>query len=172
MLYRNLFVWVVHKGFSFFMGLCRIYSNTTIARWIIRQMYEMLRHEHPVPGALSIIIRKRIVAMMTRGTNVTLYCSTCKSCIPVLHFWTCSVFVKIYKKYFWGLIPPYLPLNTALISHMADVPNVTAPRVWSADLYDLSRNAYRSNDLIRIFWGEGWTPLTPPPPPTWSWTWN
>ena len=30
-------------------------------------MFEMLRHRHPVPGALSIIIRKRIVAMMTRG---------------------------------------------------------------------------------------------------------
>ena len=30
---------------------------------------------------------------------------------------------------------------------MADVPNVTPPRAWSADLYDLSRNAYRNNDL-------------------------
>ena len=39
------------------------------------------------------------------------------------------------------------PLNTALINHMADVPNATAPRAWRADLYDLSRNAYRNNDL-------------------------
>ena len=62
-------------------------------------------------------------------------------------YWTCSVLVKIYINILGGLIPPYLPLNTALINHMADVPNATAPRAWSAELYDLSRNAYRNNDL-------------------------
>ena len=46
------------------------------------------------------------------------------------------------------MILPYLPLNTVLINHMADVPNATAPRAWSDDLYDLSRNAYRNNDLL------------------------
>ena len=35
----------------------------------------------------------------------------------------------------------------ALINHMADAPNATAPRAWNADLYDLSRNAYPNNDL-------------------------
>ena len=30
---------------------------------------------------------------------------------------------------------------------MADVRNTEAPRAWSADLYDLSRNAPRNNDL-------------------------
>ena len=66
---------------------------------------------------------------------------------------TRSVLVKIYKNILGGLILPYLPLNTALINHMADVPNATAPRArsrarsWSADLYDLSRNAYHNNDV-------------------------
>ena len=62
-------------------------------------------------------------------------------------YWTCSVLVTIYKKIFKGFDPPYLSLNTALMNHTADVPNATAPRAWSADLYDLSRNAYRNNDL-------------------------
>ena len=44
-----------------------------------------------------------------------------------------------------SLIPPYLPLNTVLISHMAGVPIATVPHAWSADLNDLSRNAYRNN---------------------------
>ena len=57
-------------------------------------------------------------------------------------YWTCSVLVKIYKNIFGGDDPTYLPLNTALINHMADVPNATAPRAWSADFHDLSRNAY------------------------------
>ena len=30
---------------------------------------------------------------------------------------------------------------------MADVPNATAPRAWSADIHDFSRNAYRNSDL-------------------------
>ena len=30
---------------------------------------------------------------------------------------------------------------------MANVRNVAAPCAWSADFYDLSRNAYRNNDL-------------------------
>ena len=51
-------------------------------------------------------------------------------------YWTCSVLVKIYKNIWGGVIPPYIPLN------MADVPNAGTPRAWSADFYDLSRNAY------------------------------
>ena len=58
---------VVHKGFSFFMGLCLIYSNTVIAGLIIGQMYEMLRH--PEPGALNIMMKKRTIATMARGTK-------------------------------------------------------------------------------------------------------
>ena len=30
---------------------------------------------------------------------------------------------------------------------MVDVLNATAPRAWSADLYDQPRNAYRNNEL-------------------------
>ena len=60
--------------------------------------------------------------------------------------WTYSVLVKICKN-ISGLDHPYFPLNTALTNHMADVPNAMAPRAWSADLHDLSRNAYRNNDL-------------------------
>ena len=44
-----------------------------------------------------------------------------------------------------SLIPPYFPPNTVWISHMASVPNATAPHAWSADLNDLFRNAYRNN---------------------------
>ena len=47
---------------------------------------------------------------------------------------TCSVLDKIYKNILRGLILPYLPLNTTLINHVADVPNATAPRAWSTDL--------------------------------------
>ena len=71
--------------------------------------------------------------------------------------------------------PPYFSLNTDFINHMADVPNATAPRAWSADLYDLayqeaqiatmtggsqcytfhrSRNRKaRGGDLPLFFWG-------------------
>ena len=63
------------------------------------------------------------------------------------HYRTCSVLDAIYKNILGGLILPYFSLNTALINHMADVPNHMAPRTWSTDLYDLSRNAYRNNDL-------------------------
>ena len=36
-------------------------------------------------------------------------------------YWTCRVLVEIYKNTFWDLIPLDLPLNTALINHVADV---------------------------------------------------
>ena len=51
------------------MSSCLIYSvsNTVIAGLIIEQMYEML--QHPVPGALNIIIKKRTIATMTRETK-------------------------------------------------------------------------------------------------------
>ena len=49
------------------MGSCLIYSNTVIAGLIIGQMYEMLRH--PVPEGLNIIMKKRTIATMTRGTK-------------------------------------------------------------------------------------------------------
>ena len=65
----------LHKGFRFLMGSCLIYSNTVVAGLIIRQMCEMLRH--PVPGARKVIIRKRAIATMTQGQNVTFYYSTC-----------------------------------------------------------------------------------------------
>ena len=122
-----------------------VYFNTVVDGLIIRQMYEMLRH--PLPGALNIIMKKRTIATMTRGKNVTFYYNTCLLTYIFDDYWTCCVLVKIYKNILEGLIHPYLPLNTALINHMADVPNVTAPRAWNADLYDLSRNAYRNNDL-------------------------
>ena len=41
--------------------------------------------------------------------------------------WTCSVLVKICKNIL-GFDPPYFLLNTALLNHVADVPNATAPR--------------------------------------------
>ena len=49
-------------------------------------MYEMLRHEHPVSGALSIIIRKRIVAMMIRGTK-------CYTLLQYLQRWAFIVII-------------------------------------------------------------------------------
>ena len=58
---------LVHKSLSFFMGSCLIYSNAVVAGLIVGLMYEMLRH--PVPGALNIIMKKRTIATMTRGTK-------------------------------------------------------------------------------------------------------
>ena len=62
-------------------------------------------------------------------------------------YWTCGVLVKFTKNILEGSMPPYLPLNTALSNHMADASSATTPRAWSVGLYDLSRNAYRNNDL-------------------------
>ena len=39
-----------------------------------------------------------------------------------------SVLVEIYKNVLRGFDSPYLPLNTALMNRMADVPNATAFR--------------------------------------------
>ena len=73
---------------------------------------------------------------------------TVLACYIFDDYWICRVLVKIYKNIFGGFIPHTPPLNTALVNNMADVPmfSATAPRAWSADLYDLSRNAYRNND--------------------------
>ena len=49
------------------MGSCLIHSNTVIARLITGQMHEML--QHPMPGALNIIMKKLAIATMTRGTK-------------------------------------------------------------------------------------------------------
>ena len=94
------------------MVSCLIYSNAVIAGLIIRrQMYEMLRH--PVLGARNIIIWKRTIATMTRGTK----------CYIVLQYfaynifddyWTCRVLVKIYKNILGGLMllhPPKCGLD-------------------------------------------------------------
>ena len=109
-------------------------------------MFEMFRD--PVPGGLNIITKKRTIATMTQGTKM-LHSTTVLAGLYYTFddYWTCSVLVKIYKNILGGLIPPYLPLNTALNNHMADVPHASAPRAWGADVYDLSRNAYRNNDL-------------------------
>ena len=65
--------------------------------------------------------------------------------------WTRSVLVKIYKNILGNLIPPYLFLNRLrprlTIWQIYQTLKATAPRACSADLYDLSRNAYRNNDL-------------------------
>ena len=91
MCYCNLFVRVAHKRFSLFMGSCLIYFNWVIAGLIIQHMYEML--QHPVHGALSIIMKKRAIATMTRGTK-------CYILLQYLHttflITTGLVLVKIY----------------------------------------------------------------------------
>ena len=87
------------------MGSCLIYSNTVIAGLIIRQMYEMLRH--PVPGALSIIMKKRTIATMTRGTKC--YILLLLGYYIFDDYCTCSVTVKIYKNILGGLIPHISP---------------------------------------------------------------
>ena len=76
-----------------------------------------------------------------------LHSTTLLACYIFDDYKTSSVLVQIYKNILGGSIPPYLPQNTTLINHMAAVPNATAPRAWSADLYDLLRNAYRNDDL-------------------------
>ena len=85
----------------------------------------MLRHL--VSGALNIIIRKRTKAYCNdalRDKHSTFYYNTCKAYHIFDDYWTCSVLVKIYES-LGGLISP---LNTVLINHIADEPNVTAPR--------------------------------------------
>ena len=104
MLYGTLFVWVVYKGFSFFVGSCRIYFNTVIAGLVIGQIYEMLRH--PLPGALNIIMKKRTIATMTRGKNVTFYYSRLLAYYIFDDYWTSSVLVKNLPKYFGGFDTP------------------------------------------------------------------
>ena len=51
----------------FFMGSCLKHSNTVVAGLIVGRMYEML--QHLVPEVLIIIMKKRTIAMMTRGTK-------------------------------------------------------------------------------------------------------
>ena len=128
------------------MGSCLIFSNTVIAGLILRQMYEMLRH--PVPEARNIIIRKRTIATMTRGTKCL------HTILQYMHTFLmiARLFLdKINKNILGGLMPPYLPLSTAKINRMADVPNATAPRAWSADFHDLLRSAYCNNDQWSYF---------------------
>ena len=48
---------------------------------------------------------------------------------------------------FHGFVSYILQYGYSWINYMANVRNVAAPCAWSADFYDLSRNAYRNNDL-------------------------
>ena len=71
---------------------------------------------------------------MTRGTK-------CYILLLYLHttFLMITGLVMSYLKFakiFLGFDPPFTPLNTALINHMAGVQNVTTPRAWSADLHN------------------------------------
>ena len=48
---------------------------------------------------------------------------------------------------------PYFLINTALINHMADVPNATAPRAWSADFYKMLHPATAYYAMFRRLQG-------------------
>ena len=89
------------------MDSCLIYSNAVVVALIIRQMYEML--QHPVPGALNIILRKRTIATMTRGTK-------CNILLQYLHTTFLMITGLLVSYIFRGVIPSYLPLNVALIT--------------------------------------------------------
>ena len=45
-----------------------------------------------------------------------------------------------------------LQYGYSCIDYTANVWNVAAPCAWSADFYNLSRNAYRNNDLRIKMW--------------------
>ena len=71
MFYRNLFVRAEHKGFSFFMGSCLVYTSIRLGNsWITYgENYEMLRH--PVLGALTFMVYQEThtgTATMTCGS--------------------------------------------------------------------------------------------------------
>ena len=87
-------------------------------------MHEMLRH--PAPRALNIIIKKRAIAAMARVTPMLHSTAVgVREYYIFVDYLTCSVLVKIYKNIL-------LSLNTALINHMADVSNATAPGTLTA----------------------------------------
>ena len=50
-----------------------------------------------------------------------LHCTTVLAYCIFDDYWTCSVLVKIYKNILGELIPPYLPLNSVWINHLAEV---------------------------------------------------
>ena len=76
--------------------------------------------------ALNIIMKKRTI--VTPGTKcyILQYYGILAYYVLVITGLVVSQ-LKINKNVLGELILPYLPLNTALIKHMADVPSATAP---------------------------------------------
>ena len=53
---------------------------------------------------------------------------------------------------FHGLVSYILQYSYSWINYAANVRNVAVPCAWSADFYDLSKNAYRNKDLrVKMF---------------------
>ena len=82
------------------MALYLVHFNTVRAELITRKMYEMLRH--PVRGALNIIMKRRTIATMTRGTK-------CNTLLQYLH--TTFLMISLLGKYLGGLIAPKYSLD-------------------------------------------------------------